>query len=1221
MDDADDTRNDALENDQASHAPFAVSSRYGVCSRHNRLEVSRLQNIHLGHDGISLCKAEHSTIVAFSAADPTWLTVATGTSICNYDLESGSPIWTLRPSHRAVTALAWTETTCKHLAVGCIDGSVGIWSPPKHGTLKQDYPQTTFAAQAAPCDRLQWLYDSHEFFAALYGHQILIWSCTESTTRPVMRIKGSMGAFVSFQFQPVANCDRVATIVGHELQLYQAGISIEPKNGAASDSDESDSAASAKQKALKSVNAPYATVSFETSIAQIQWISSAVILVRHGCQVSLLDVSTSSRKEEMTLWCRTFSSSIAMSSVEDIGGTLCLVTFVDGQFQIDNLPPHVVDRIRSVDGPFYSSDRLQLLSISRVAASTIQKRSEVSAELDSHQISQSATMKPIRIPDYGKKLLDLTKTSNQLEQQRQRTSRLHTPSSKAHDPPSELQTPPGERSMTSSLELPKTDEEQGHGSPIPFLSPNIPARQSPQTVIASLDDSVLELPPLPDSFTGTPLHAVGTEDDDDSDDETFADGLQHSGTFLPGGINVPLPKACGALFAPNGQLLTFFPPKVQQAQTRKREDSFVPVEPRKRSKKVDRSIRLFPSFGNLGGDVQLYMDDSDSTYSEDYEKRSEIGAVWPDFQLQPSSFPSQQSWNAQVSPAMLDHTSKQPRIKVNISVYELEIVSFGVHVQQGLAQAYRLLREDSESAADVCSHNAQAAEKSGLKDIARVWRLFGMLMDDKVPLRALPSFDGDVEVLVIAKQAISLWDDASAVGALPVNDHDGAFAHLRWGGHPFGKNWLIRSIFEWAERSADVQHLACFAAVLAGVNRSSGNAIPTAGEAFMHKLASDCLDYDNSESSLREPHRRSLRAIPSLRSSTPISVAPLQESPVKSRTSNASSRNASQPATPYLDPVSTTPPFSLPSLSRQGTRLSTSGSASPETHRSSFSAAAKYYAQSITDKFASYGTYGTSPPLKKTGTSASPRDNELSTSLPGGSWTKSVSFAASSTAATNRGSQLSRSFEHQYSEDAYDSDKTLEDSSAPHTPKLTTGDILVTHRNQSLFDDEVSGGAKAPLLPTDIAEKATLWIDYYAEQLRNWGLFMTAAEMEKITGIMSGAPENHSRTRYDGIKPSAMSIGSRAQICAICTTLLQSAELVCPDCLHTSHLSCFAEYTSALDGDELVCPTGCGCACSELPYVVEQARLPSPQTRQTFKKKPSFTDPMLWRRRNEGDTW
>lgn len=1224
MDDADDSRVDRFQDGQTPSIAVAVNSRYGVCSCDGCLEVSRLNDMHLGDDSTPLCKAHHSTVLAFCPSDPKWLTVAAGTSVCNYDLETLASSWTLRASHRTVTALVWADSDYKRLAVGCIDGSVSVWAPPQVGTVRQDHPEMMFAVQHVPCHQVAWLYDSHETLAALHGDQILIWCLTVSERRPIIQIHSSMGPIRSMRLQPAESCSRVIAVVGHELQHYETKNPQESSNAAVDDSDEGDSALNATLLTVQSVSAPLAIIRFECPIAQIQWISSAVMMVRHGHQVSLLDLDNGVTVEERTIWSLTLPSSVAISSVEEVDGVLCLVAFEDGVFKIHELPKDAVDYMKRAGGPFDVSHATQWPTAPDVAESTYHHGLPTSAKSDSRQGNPNTTMRPIPIADNGEKLLSFATTSKQLQQRVQRESLPHTPSPRGASGSEELQTPPGERSMISSLELPNSNKAEGHGSPMPFLSPNIPARQSPQTVIAPLDESVLELPPLPDSLTAVRLHASSAAEDDDSDDETFVDGLQNSGTFLPGGINVPLPKACGALFAPNGQLLTFFPPKVQQVQARKREDSFVPLQTQMRTKKVDEGIKLFPSFGNLGGDAHLYMTDSDSVSSDEYAERIEAPALWPEFQLQASSFPSQQSWQAQISPVLPDGNRNQSRIKVNISVYDLEEVPVGGHGRRNLAEAYRLLRDDDELGADVCNHNAQAAKTAGLVDVAQVWCLLGMLIDDKVPLKALPSIPGDLDILVVANNATSKYREAEAEVRIRTMDHEGPFAHLRWGDHPFGRNWLIRSILGWAERSADVQHLACFTAVLASVDDHIGSAVPTSDEAFVYKLASHCLDYESSEFTLTQPPRRNSQPIPRLRSSTPITVTLLQESPVKARTSNASSRNASQPTTPYLDSASTTPPFALNALSRQDTRLSTSGSVSPETHRSSFSAAAKYYAQSITDRFASYGTYGTSPPMKKAGSSASPRDNELSTSLPGGSWAKSVSFAASSTAAINRGSQLSRSYDDHYSDDAYDSDRTVEDSSAPHTPRLMTGDVFITHKNHGQFDDEVSGGAKAPLLPDDIVEKAGFWIEYYAEQVRNWSLLMKAAELENIFGTMSGrkyTSKGASMVAHDGIKPVALPASSRAQICAICTTLLRSNELICPDCLHTSHLSCFAEYASLLDRKEVACPTGCGCSCSEIPYIIEEARMLAPRTRQTFKKKASFTDPMLWRRRNEGDTW
>ena len=291
----------------------------------------------------------------------------------------------------------------------------------------------------------------------------------------------------------------------------------------------------------------------------------------------------------------------------------------------------------------------------------------------------------------------------------------------------------------------------------------------------------------------------------------------------------------------------------------------------------------------------------------------------------------------------------------------------------------------------------------------------------------------------------------------------------------------------------------------------------------------------------------------------------------------------------------------------------------PEYHRSSFSAAAKYYAQSITDKFSSYGT---SPPAKKTGTSPS-AVNELSSSLPSGSWSKSVSFAASSTTGTTaRGSSLSRSFDDQAGVDAYDSDKTIEDSSMVYTPRVPSGPISVAKKNRDAFTDDVSGCSKTRLISEDLVPKCFLWCQYYADQLRCWGMLEQAAELDKIASMtLNQASTQDADIDNIGIVPTATKTKQSSSTCTICFNTVRDVAQVCPACLHVCHLHCLESYITELHDEQFTCPASCGCLCSELAFIPQEIRPPSPQVQPVFKKKASFTDPRRWRARVEGDSW
>jgi len=674
--------------------------------------------------------------------------------------------------------------------------------------------------------------------------------------------------------------------------------------------------------------------------------------------------------------------------------------------------------------------------------------------------------------------------------------------------------------------------------------------------------------------------------------------MQGSVTFRPGDVNIPLPRSCGAVFAPSGQLLTFFPPKPRSIP--ERENDIEGPDPQADSYDTDRNAHLFPSFGNLSAnrmsqvDNDLDGDDEGLTGARAFRKSSSLS-------MPAGSFQSQHSWKAKASPTKPAHSPVPGLVKVTVGVYAVDAL---LQSHRSVAEAYRILRETGESGESVCRHNAVVAESAGLQTTANIWQLLAVILEDKVPLELLNGDRGDESVLVTAHQVASLRRIDSGVD-LTESGQSAAFqGKLRWSDHPLGAAWLVNKVLEFAERNADIQLLAYASAIVAGDQSKHNRNGLTRDDSMAAKLASFGLDY---ESYLPPTNRQALRIRPVtiLRTdSSPIN--PIFTSPTKLRQiSQLSSRTPSQPSSPFPEPSTTTSPLPFPAFSRHGSRLSTSGSGSPspEHHRSSFSAAAKHYAQSITDKFASYGT---SPPVRKTG--GSPSTQELSSSFPtqSGSWSKSVSF--SSAIESGRESQLSKSYTSV--EDGYDSDKTIDDTSQPATPRSKNAEISVEIKSHDFFSDDQSGCARAPLLASDLAAKAARWRQVYAEQLRCWGLIIQATELEKVSGLSDTGGARSTRTlhgQYDGMVP-ARGPSRRKGVCSICSCVAERLGLLCPACLHVQHPQCLEEYVCALDGEMFECPAGCGCTCAGVVPDFPEVRTGSKDDVKLVVEKASYTD-------------
>ncbi|KAK3671473.1 hypothetical protein LTR78_008572 [Recurvomyces mirabilis] len=597
--------------------------------------------------------------------------------------------------------------------------------------------------------------------------------------------------------------------------------------------------------------------------------------------------------------------------------------------------------------------------------------------------------------------------------------------------------------MVSSLELPKAKADGYNSSQMPFLSPSIPSRRLPP--VDEHIDLVTDAHKLfgEQSQPGSPLLYRSREasftsirqPDSDSDDETFVPGTMHgSASFLPGGVNVPLPKGCGAVFADNGTLVTFFE---RRSAVRVADASLVSSKISAYRDRTRRMAKLFPSFARIedtDDDAEPSASDvsSDSDVESDDETQKDDLKSGADL-LETISLPLDLAENA----------------KVFSAVYDLGDI---LGSPRRLALSYHFSRDRDTSLAAVCERNAKVAKAAGQIQQSTILHLLAILVDDDesedVVNKARPSF-----VKALPLQCASSREPGSADGI------DSA------------ESWIVRQCFQWAENRADMQFLALMSALL--VQASPSKETDMIEGARTGNIA-------NPQTSVHQSiDGRPLTPSENVNSK----VSPKKETP----RSVASSRQSSKPTTPYLESGANTPPLPAISSRQSSSKLSTS----PGLHRSSFGAAARQYAQTITDRFA---TYGSSPPTKKISPASA---EELAGSLKSkmGSWTKSVSFAKTESTVDGAGESVAGG------ERGYDSDRTIEDVAMPQTPRRGVAiPVTVNVMNAEAFGNpggDTTDFEKGPL-PIDLAQKAIVWRRHYAEQLRCWGMLIEAAEMENI---------------------------------------------------------------------------------------------------------------------------
>ncbi|KXL42489.1 hypothetical protein M433DRAFT_1226 [Acidomyces richmondensis BFW] len=1125
------------------------------------------------------------------------IAISQQSKITIFDTTTGLSTHTLAGTGRAVTSLAWSYCPDSLLASGTIDGALAIWSLKDPSQPIHQLPPLGIACQAVTFSTID-----QTVIASAHDDHVVIWSL-KNRYKPLHTLSVGQEKVIRLAWHPVISGRLLTVSTDGVVQIWDVSAVFSRRAGC--NFEDGDHNVSAVTGETHTTTHPIATLRGSSTIVNAEWLGEHgfVALTANGLVAQCFSFGAD---WEMLheVWHLNLDQPADTVVVSQRQGSTVLITASKFNSQVTPVPGAILDSVGGHVQPCLSATSIDAQDLAKISVASR------SPPHSNERILKTGggVMRPVSIQALGEKNAIHSKTSGQ----------LHQRSCKACEKSKETTCPATSDSIVSTLSTPRSraifsdnepskDRTGASGSPMPFLSPSVPARAS--TTELPLIDSSLHLPPL--QHTSFDSDVLRTGNESDSDDETFTNG-KCSGDFMPGGVSVPLPKACGALFGPSGHLLTFFPYKPQSSspQTVK----FATSQSAEHLFKTRLLARVFETFGNLVADYRRpgEQSDLDSNGSSEPTTPQSIGDL-PEFALYPSSFSAKPSWNSKASPTKPVFRQKEAQHEIIVSVSEMDC---SVTSSTIVAAKYRVLCQKGESGSLLCQHNALVAESAGLDDVSDMWRLMAMLIEDHVPLDVFNPMEygenSGGDIIVLARTAISSLRNGSELPLHDLTSRTKLHGKLRWADHPFGARWLIRKIFDWAERRADIQMLACMSAVLAGGQSSLTNVYGTAQESELKFLPTFGITYNLRTELIGNdsPHERAVA-----RFSTEPSTAGTYISPTKLISSlEASSREPSQPPTPHIESTASTPPLSLPSFSRQGTKmsLSASGSASPEIHRSSFSAAARHYAQSITDKIASYGT---SPPDKKK-SSISPNTPELSSSLPGmsGSWSKSVSFA---TGSTDKDGQLKGEFEN--SDCGYDSDKTIEDSSVPQTPKSPQAPITLHLSNCDSFTDRVSGVIELPLLPPDILLMGMVWCQHYAEQLRCAGLLIQAAEIEKASGLTHPVPTEQKRP--SGVIPAPV-IGQRKASCSICDTMIRKVEQVCSACLHTCHFRCLENYLESQNSVMFECPSGCGCHCADIPFELTDLLL-SEKDRGNVKirKKSSFTDPSRWRAKIEGESW
>jgi WD40 repeat protein len=680
--------------------------------------------------------------------------------------------------------------------------------------------------------------------------------------------------------------------------------------------------------------------------------------------------------------------------------------------------------------------------------------------------------------------------------------------------------------------------------------------------------------------------AVPEDDESTDSDDDELDGVRE-GLDASANVLVPIAKGCGALWSETGKLVCFFPAKGNEPASFLNTLGVKDLED-------SQSSRLFEGFGRLHTSsparktttgTKTADDDSDSETSE---------SSWNSSSTSSSSFETEQnergvsSYRVGVSghhqrsrsPDRSNHSTTGGGTKLNDAPPRKSAVAIRtfddlIPSKRELAVEYHTFGDGQ----DVCRHNAAVARDASLEDLASVWTLVGLVLDDAVPLEVIPELSHTTaqDINIIARAVTRKYRQNRMIADLPGRETKG---RTRWGNHPLGAHYLLPAIFDHFERLGDVQMLAMLACVLASTLNHGLMPGETLHKQGLHASKNDQLvqvDYFPSTSVARSVLRKH---------TDPEGYVLVDNQPI--------------PPSPGLQPPSSSGSQRRPhhSLARQGSQFSSraasviandssdqaplysaavSISASPEGNRpSNKSLSGITYPTARASLSALTQSYSNSPPNQNSSSNVA---SSLKKYSPSGSlapgWVSSGIFGGQHTSRTSRtsfqnndgGAQDGREPAHRssMSSSAFQGSRrsNILQASTNRRSVRSTADTDVSERtqrkksprrkrtrtrllNQHQFD--LDGYPSTPLLDPGLESKCILYRASYASLLDVWQLPVQRAEMLKFDGVVAEETVATSRYRGSTVQQQSSGLGRPRKKTLTCASRASSPGLTIRRC-------------------------------------------------------------------------
>lgn len=281
----------------------------------------------------------------------------------------------------------------------------------------------------------------------------------------------------------------------------------------------------------------------------------------------------------------------------------------------------------------------------------------------------------------------------------------------------------------------------------------------------------------------------------------------------------PVYRTCGARFSNHGRLVTFFPTKEAKALL---------FSPNDTLKEKPKDQPTFAGFGRLShdstpprkryldgeasatDDLSAVSDDSDDSSSSSDSELTDMHKIslWyrpgrrlhKTWSVNESLRSSGGGTGAGTGTGTGTSRRRTGRAKNVIKCFDLRDM---LPSKKHFAEEYSIFGDGAQ----VCEHNARVAEKYGYTDLVHIWKYASLLLRSDIPLEVREQNQKNQSVLIIAKNALSRYNDDKQP-----NEAERLSGRVKWGHHPIAQEF-VHNLFDYFEQLADIQMLAMLSCI------------------------------------------------------------------------------------------------------------------------------------------------------------------------------------------------------------------------------------------------------------------------------------------------------------------------------------------------------------------------------------------------------------------------